>query len=159
MSLFTDDRLSRRAALRAGVGALTAGVAALSGCSGLPPLGSKVKYGTVPAPDARAPTYREWLPAPDAFPDSTDADGYDVHAYEPPPADAPAWARGNISRTLAATQSDYVGLHIDDVDIAVAIPNLGESNSAVVLAGDVDRGAVRETVAETSYEPAGNAST
>ncbi|MBX0303841.1 hypothetical protein [Haloarcula salinisoli] len=151
MSPSPDTRLSRRAALRAGAAAVTA--TALTGCSGLPPLGSKVRYGTVPAPDARAPTYREWLPAADAFPDSADADGaYNVHAYEPPPADAPAWTRGSVARTRVATQSDYVGLHVDDVDVAVGISNLLAESIALVLAGDVDRGAVRETVAETSYE-------
>ncbi|MDS0259986.1 hypothetical protein NDI56_11335 [Haloarcula sp. S1CR25-12] len=156
MSPPPDTRLSRRAALRAGAASLTAGVTALTGCSGLPPLGSKVKYGTVQAPDAGAPKYREWLPAPDAFPDTADADGgYDVHAYEPPPEDAPAWTRGSVARTLVATQSDYVGVHVDDVDTAVGISSLLESSSAVVLAGDIDRGAVTETIPETSYEPAG----
>lgn len=154
MSSFTDDRRSRRALLRAGTAALTAGLTALSGCSGLPPLGSKVRYGTVPVPGARAPGYREWLPAPDALPGAAAAD-YDVLAYEPPPDDAPAWTRGSVQRTLVVSQSDYVGVYVDDVDVAIGISGVFESGSAVVLAGDVDVAAVRETIAATSYEADG----
>ena len=156
MTRFTDGRPSRRDALRAGAATLAAGVAGLAGCSGLPPLGSRVRYGTVPAPDARTPTYRQWLPEPDAFPESADADdGYDVHSYEPPADDAPAWARGSVARSLVVYHSDYVGVHVDDVDVAIGISSIFETGSAAVLAGAVDPAVVRETAAATTYEAAG----
>ena len=150
MSPPTDERLSRRAALRTGAAALTAGVASLTGCSGLPPLGSRVRYGTVSAPDSRTPTYREWLPAPAAF--SAGDDDYNVLAYEPPPDDAPAWARASLVRSLVAAQSDYVGVHVDDVDLAIGVSSIFEAGSAAVLAGSVDTAAVEETLGRTSYE-------
>jgi hypothetical protein len=155
MSPPTDERLSRRAALRAGATALTAGVAALTGCSGLPPLGSRVRYGTVSVPDARAPTYRDWLPAPEAAPTDADRDDYNVLAYDPPPDDAPAWTRGSIARNLVVASSDYVGVHIDDVDIAVGISSIFETGNAAVLAGDIDPATVDEGIAATSYEADG----
>lgn len=155
MSLFTDDRHSRRALLRAGTAAVAGGVAALSGCSGLPPLGPKVRYGTVSVPDARPPTYRKWLPAPDALPKSADAEEYHVLAYEPPPDDAPAWTRASTSRTLVATQTDYVGVHIDDVDLALGVRSVSEAGSAAVLAGDIDTAAVEATIGATSYDADG----
>jgi hypothetical protein len=153
MSPPTDERLSRRAALRTGAAALTAGVASLTGCSGLPPLGSRVRYGTVSAPDSRTPTYREWLPAPAAF--SAGDDDYNVLAYEPPPDDASAWTRGSVARSLVATQSDYVGVHVDDVDLAIGVNSIFEAGSAAVLAGDIDTAAVEETIGATSYEADG----
>lgn len=155
MSPTPENRLSRRTALRAGATALTAGVAALTGCSGLPPLGSRVRYGTVSVPDAQPPTYREWLPAPDAF--AADADDYNVLAYEPPPDDAPAWTRGSVARTLVVANTDYVGVHVDDVDVAIGISSLFESGSAAVLAGDIDPAAVTQTISATSYESDGAA--
>lgn len=155
MSPPTDERLSRRAALRTGAAAVTAGVASLTGCSGLPPLGSRVRYGTVSAPDSRTPTYREWLPAPEALPESADAEEYNVLAYEPPSDDAPAWAHGSTARALVATQSDYVGVHVDDVDLAIGVSSIFESGSAAVLAGDIEMTAVEETIGQTSYEADG----
>ena len=121
-----------------------------AGCTALPPLGSEIRYGTVDVPDADRPAYRDWLPAPSAFPDDSEsADGYDVLVHVPPGDDAPAWARGSLPRTLVVDATDYVGFHVDDAEFVVG------TDTAAVLVGDVDRGVVRETIARTSYEPAG----
>lgn len=147
-----EDRLSRRAALRATATALTAGVTSLSGCGGLPPLGSKVRYGPVSVPDTRTPIYREWLPAPEAV--TTDQE-YNVMAYEPPPDDTQPWTRGSIARTLVVASSDYVGVHVDDVNFAIGISSLFGSDNAAVLASDVNPSVVSETILATSYESDG----
>lgn len=150
MSQFTDTTLSRRAVLRAGGTALAAGVAASAGCSGLPPLGTAVKYGAVAVPETRPPAYRQWLPEPSAYPEGSDAsDGYSVWVYAPPPADAPGWARGSVARTFIGFRTDYVGVHIDDASVALS------NGTAAALLGDYDRDAVVETLAQTAYEADG----
>lgn len=146
---FTCRRFTRREALRLGGTALTAG---LAGCSSLPPLGSAVRYGTVDVPEATGPGgYRDWLPAPSAFPGGAEVgDEYNVHVYVPPPTDAPTWARSNISRTLVATWTDHVGVHVDDVDLALS------GGDVAVLLGNVDPAAVRDALADTRYERDGS---
>jgi hypothetical protein len=119
-----------------------------AGCSGLPPLGSAVRYGDVNVPKRNLPTYRKWLPAPTEVPDDSEMDeSYDVMVYDPPAGGDPTWARQSIARSIVLWHADYVGVHVDDVDLAVA----GE-NMAVPL-GDINPAAVAETVEETSYEP------
>lgn len=144
-------RPSRRRLLRAGGVALAAGISSLgAGCTALPPLGREVRYGSVDIPDPAAPAYRDWLPAPSAFPDGTsESDGYNAFVHAPPPADAPAWAQASVSRALLVAGTDYVGFHVDDADVAVT------SDSWAALVGDVDPAAVRDTLARTPYEPAG----
>jgi hypothetical protein len=119
----------------------------LAGCTGLPPLGSAVRYGAVDVPPTTTGEFPEWLAAPAALPDT---DGpYDVMVHTPPGPDAPAWARSSIPRSVMVSASDYVGVHIDDVAYAVS----GED--VMTLVGDVDLNAVSETVGRTSYDPAG----
>jgi len=143
-----DHRASRRSVLRAGGAALATGLSALSaGCTGLPPLGTQVRYGAVEAPDPDPPTYRDWLPAPSVLPDG--GDSYQPWVHVPPPADAPSWARTSIGRSLVAYQTDYVGLDVDDAAFALTY------GDATVLRGPVDRETVREVIPDTPYEPAG----
>lgn len=145
---FTDRGVSRRGALRVGGAALTAGLSGLAGCSGLPPLGSEVRYGSVDAPAASDPAYRQWLPAPSAF--GRADDDYHVAVYVPERARDPPVA-ASIARSVIAHVADYVGLHLDDTDLAFV------GDSVAVLLGDVDRDAVNATLADTRYEPDGSA--
>lgn len=148
----SDGWYTRRDALRLCGTALAAGVA---GCSGLPPLGTRVRYGSVDAPAADGPSFRDWLPVPTAFPEETaEYDSYDVWAHVPPPADAPAWASRSLGRELVVADSDYLGVHVDDVDVAFTTAMGG--GVTAVLVGDVDREAVRDAVETTSYERDGS---
>lgn len=148
---FDGRRTSRRRLLRAGGAGLAAGLPVFgAGCSSLPPLGTEVRFGTVDIPDRTAPAYRDWLPAPSTLPDATDAtDGYNVLVHAPPPAGVPDWSRSSLPRTLVVGTTDYVGFHVDEADVVVG------TDTSAVLAGDVDRPAVRDALARTAYEPAG----
>jgi len=153
---FDDHRVSRRDLLRScGATLGTAATAAGAGCSGLPPLGTTIRYGSVDVPAADVPTYRDWLPANTALPGSDREDddaGEDVMVYAPPPSDAPAWTRVSIARSFVTFRADYVGVDIDDVDVAVAT-GFGDDTGGAVLLGEIDPTAVRETIARTPYEP------
>lgn len=72
----TTNSSTRRALLRAGGSALAAtSITSTAGCFGtLPPLGGRVDFGRVDAPDAAEPTYRELIPAPSEFAGVTDDD-------------------------------------------------------------------------------------
>lgn len=157
MSFDDDYRLSRRDLLgHTGATLATAATAAGAGCGGLPPLGSTIRYGSVEVPVADAPTFREWLPARSALPGSDGAEdgehGEDVMVYAPPSADAPAWSKAGVARTFAAVRADYVGVHIDDVDVALAT-GFGDEAGGAVLLGDVDPTTVQDAVGPTPYEP------
>lgn len=141
-----DDSPTRRRVLRACGTALAAG--ATAGCSGLPPLGTAVRYGDVEVPERNLPTYRKWLPAPSEVPGESEmSERYDVLVYDPPPGDSPAWAKSSIARSIVLWHADYVGVHVDDVDLAVAGENMA------VLLGDIDTAVVADTIGQTSYEP------
>ena len=141
----TEDTTSRRRVLGTCGAALA--MAGTAGCSGLPPLGTAVRYGEVDVPDPEPPGYREWLPAPTAHP-TTDED-YDVMVYTPPPSDAVDWTRASVPRAILVSFTDYLGVHIDDVELAFT----GEATAA--LLGEFEPSAVEETAARTSYEPDG----
>ena len=151
-SKFSPPRVSRRETLRLGGTALAAGLSGLGGCSGLPPLGTAVRYGTVDVPAETNPgEYHEWLAAPSAFPDGADlGEEYNVHLFVPPPADAPAWAKSGVPRALIAIWTDYVGVHVDEVDLAFT------AGDAAVFLGNVDPSAVRNVLADTRYERDGS---
>jgi len=157
MSPSDDRHVSRRTLLRAsGATLATVAAAAGGGCSGLPPLGTAIRYGSVDVPAATDPAYRNWLPAPSALPGGDGGDdeaAEEVLVYTPPPADTPAWTRANIARALIISVADYVGVDIDGVDVAVATAFGEDQSGAAALLGEVDPAAVRDTVATTSYEP------
>ena len=147
---FSDQGTSRREILRRGGAGLVTGVTALSGCSGLPPLGTRVRYGTVEAPAAGDPAYREWLPAPSALPDDGESgEPYKVMTYAPGHGSAGP-RTGGIARSVMSSYADYVGLHIDDADVAFV------GDDVVVLLGDVDAAAVRDVIDRTGYERDGS---
>lgn len=163
---FDDTSLSRRGLLRTcGAGLATAATVATAGCSGLPPLGTEIRYGSVDVPAAAEPTYRDWLPAPAALPaegkrvdggedDDTDEASDDVMVYAPPPADAPTWTRASVARTFLTFRADYVGVDVDDVNVAFATGWGDDAGGVAVLLGEIDPAAVRETIDRTPYEPA-----
>ncbi|SFS12213.1 hypothetical protein SAMN05216559_4041 [Halomicrobium zhouii] len=145
------ENASRRRFLRRSGAALATGLTALgAGCSGLPPLGTRVRYGSVDAPAAADPAYREWLPAPSALPDLGYGrpENYHVGVYAPEAASG-APEHTSIARGLITHSVAYAGLHLDDADLAFAGRSVG------VLLGDVDPATVREVLADTGYEPDG----
>lgn len=152
---FHDRTASRRRVLRASGATLVTGITALgAGCNGLPPLGTQIKYGSVDVPQADPPSYREWFPAPSALPKASGAsDGYSAVVHAPPPEDAPAWAGTSYARRVVVSATDYVGVDVDDADVAVSFEHGDEAVTALV--GDVDPAAVEETVPNTAYERLG----
>jgi len=148
----SDRTTNRRDLLRAGGLALATGLTAASaGCvATLPPLGRKVQYGRVDAPDVGEPTYRGWLPAPSAFETEHIDDDYTVSATVP----GEVGLRGSdrtisMPRSMLSPWMDYYGIEYDAYDRVV------RAGPAVVAEADVDRDVVRETLAPTGYEPAG----
>lgn len=165
--LFDGYHVSRRGLLRAcGATVATTAAAAGAGCRGLPPLGTTIRYGSVDVPAAGEPSYRDWLPAPAALPgggddgaesgEDDDAGGHseDVMVYAPPAADAPAWTRASVARTFVTFRADYVGVDVDDVDVAFATGFGDESSGAAALLGGIDPTTVRAAIGQTPYEPA-----
>lgn len=150
-----EQQLSRRGLLRAcGATLATGGTALGAGCRGVPPLGSSITYGTVDVPAADTPAYRDWLPAPSALPGESATDDVSIWTYAPPPSDAPTWTRSGVARGVLAAATDYVGVHVDDVDVGFTT-GWGDSGVQVLLGG-VDQAAVRETLADTRYERDGS---
>lgn len=146
------ETASRRGFLRRSGAAVATGLTALgAGCRGLPPLGTRVRYGSVDAPAADDPAYREWLPAPSALPDSGYGrpENYHVGVYAPDDAGDPR-ERASIARSLIAHSAEYAGLHLDDADLAFV------GGSVAVLLGDVDPATVRDALADTGYEADGS---
>jgi hypothetical protein len=150
-----DSRVTRRALL--GAGATT--LAATAGCSGLPPLGSRVNFGKIDAPGPGKPVYRRWLPAPTAagsnttfghVEDSQDRPGY-MFNYSEPPAFEGAPPPLNYARDWNAHMLDYFGVGFDNYERLVSV----DFAAAVAIEADVDVATVAETVTTSGYESDG----
>lgn len=145
---FDGRRVSRRRLLGVGGAALAA---ASAGCSGLPPLGGRVNFGSVDGPDPADPAYRQWIPAPSAAPDDARFGTYHLWYGEPSrfaalDADPPA----NQARGFLAPQTDYFGVGFDAYERALW------TGPVLVLEGDVSPATVAETVTDSGYDPAGS---
>lgn len=148
-------RCSRRRLLRTGGGAAAALSASSAGCiATLPPLGRRVRFGRVDAPEAGPPTDRRWLPDPSAFRDPEFAERSDDVVG--PIAFSPGGLGGDVVGERfdlfaghVASRLEYVGVDWADVDRAVWF------GPAFVVAADVDRAAVRDALDGTGYEAAG----
>jgi len=150
-----DSRVTRRALLGAGATAL----AATAGCSGLPPLGSRVNFGKVDAPGSGQPVYRTWLPAPTAagsettfghVEDSQDRPGY-IFNYSEPPAFEGGPVPLNQARDWNVPTLDYFGVGFDSYERVVSV----DFGTAVAIEADVDRGTVTDTVTTSGYDAEG----
>jgi len=150
-----DSRVTRRTLLGAGATVLTA----TAGCSGLPPLGSRVNFGKVDAPGPGKPVYRKWLPAPTAagsdttfghVEDSQDRPGY-MFNYSEPPAFEGAPVPLNQARDWNVPALDYFGVGFDNYERLVSV----DFGTAVAIEADVDPGSVAETVTSSGYGPEG----
>lgn len=145
---------SRRRLLRAG-GTLAAALASsTAGCiATLPPLGRRVRYGRVDAPEPGPPAYRRWLPAPSAFQGSSgEGDGGVERLLTATPGNLGADVAGErfaFGTDILRRKLDHVGVGYENYDRVVWY------DPAFVAAGDVDRSAVRETLAPTGYWTAG----
>jgi len=150
-----DSRVTRRALLGAGATVLTA----TAGCSGLPPLGSRVNFGKVDAPGSGKPVYRKWLPAPTAagsnttfgrVEDSQERPGY-MFNYSEPPAFEDAPVPLNYARDWNAPTLDYFGVGFDNYERLVSV----DFGTAVAIEADVTVGTVAGTVMSSGYESDG----
>ncbi|WP_142857432.1 hypothetical protein [Salinigranum halophilum] len=114
---------TRRALLRQGAGAFTAGLTTLvAGCtSAVPPLGSAQRFGRVDVPPASAPTYRRWLPAPAAV--GLDDAHYAFLLRRPTELDSFGVGYANYDRLLRTP----FGTVLEGVDPAAAEVTLTES--------------------------------
>jgi hypothetical protein len=155
-----DGGLSRRRLLGRSAGALaTVAVGANAGClSFLPPASRTVQYGPVDVPGDRTgddAAYRRWFPAESALPDLGRADGYDDDQWlYVTPGDLGGDELGSpfsIGRAVLQASMDYVGYDVDAFDALVGVGPVG-----TVAEGPVDRTRVRETLADTPYDPAGS---
>lgn len=142
--------LTRRTLLRRGAaGLLAASSAATAGCvETLPPLGSRVQYGRVDAPDADRPGYRRWLPAASALPEDLDP-GFLNYAT---PGHLGAEVVGAANPEPAFFQKlylDYFGYGWEQYDRVVGMHSFA---STYVLEGDVVPDTVAETFLDSGYE-------
>ena len=152
MSPSDRSLLSRREYLRAGSVAVAASAVTSAGClEGLPPLGQRVRYGRIDAPPPVdvAPTYRKWVPAPSAVPESIE--DLDIEMYMLPGrlGEEALGASFEFGNSIARSQSDYFGMAYDDYDRVVWL------NGVFVVEATLDRTSVGETLVETGYEEAG----
>lgn len=148
-------RCSRRRLLRTGGEAAAALSASSAGCiATLPPLGRRVRFGRVDAPEAGSPRYRRWLPEPSAFQDPLD----------PGKPNGIAWLMSftpeNLGKdVIGETFSFPVGLvrpRVDHVGVGYGkYDRVTWYGPAFAVEADVDRTAVREAIAPTGYEPVG----
>lgn len=147
-----DPPLRRRDLLAAGGTALAGVASSLAGCSALPPLGERVQYGRVDAPEPAAPTYREWLPAPSALPDdasSTLRDGYGLTTSTPSKLrESVLGARPTLPGAFLTGTLDYFGVGIENYDFVLY------TGDVAVLEGDVDLDVVAAALDGTGYERA-----
>lgn len=151
-SLMPDSRsnLSRRRLLRTGGAGLAALAAGTAGCvSALPPLGNQIRIGQVDVPEAsHEPDYRRWVPSPGEFPDEYYHD--DPIAVVPEAFANDAAPTSSIGYSILRSRVDYFGVGFDSYSLAVGVGRCG------VLEGSFDRSAVRTTMEQTGYAPAGS---
>lgn len=151
----SGDGSTRRGLLRAAGAGVAAVAASTAGCvATLPPLGRRVRYGRVDAPDPDPPSYRRWLPDPSAFQDPPSPDGPDgvvgLQSYTPGNMGGDVVGEDNhLPAKIATTFLDSVGVPHDDLDRVTWF------GPAWAVAVDLDRQAVGDTLADTGYEPAG----
>lgn len=146
------DRPDRRRVLQAAGATLAVGSLGLAGCTAtLPPLGQRVRFGRVDAPERDGPVYRDWIPRPGALQSGDDTVDPIEQSIFVTPGDtnyAEIAIGDTIGESLMRRTVDYFGPGFDSYDWALT-PGEG-----VVLAGRIDRDVVRETVTDTVYETA-----
>ena len=144
----SSDHTRRRFLTGASAALATSLSAATAGClSGLPPLGSGQRYGRLRAPQAGAPTYRRWLPAPSTVEQFPGAYHFTVLGDDAGRTDAPALVALRRAHVEAAT--DYFGVGFAAYDRIVTTP------FGSVIEAEFDRGAVRDALSRTRYAPDG----
>ena len=135
---------TRRALLRQGAGAFTAGLTTLvAGCtSAVPPLGSAQRFGRVDVPPAAEPAYRRWLPAPAAV--GLDDAHYAFLLRRPTELDYPAPVRFTTPRKRLLAELDSFGVAYANYDRLLRTP------FGTVLEG-VDPATAEATLTESGY--------
>ncbi len=149
-----DAGPSRRTVLRAAGATLVAGATSLAGCmSTLPPLGRRVRFGRVDAPPRDQAVYARWLPPASALEGSHDDLPAPIQQTMVTTPGRLGVDDVGLNFTLGASimrsQLDYLGMGFDRYDWAMSPPG------GLVLAGDIDRTQVHETLTGTVYEPQG----
>ena len=141
---------TRRSFLRAGALTLAGGSAASAGCiEVLPPLGQRVRVGSVAVPPATPPTYRAWIPAPSAVPTETAGLFSDVMITTPGETGQDVSGHSfSLARQVMVSQLDWFGQRFEQYDWAMRL-----GNHAIVLSGGVDRSAAESAIEGTEYEP------
>lgn len=149
-----DDAKTTRRSLLAGTGAVAVGgLASVAGCTaGLPPLGQRVNFGRVDAPETPAPEYRAWLPAPSELPGGAAGDAtYPVERVSPGDLGGETAGRTfTIPQSLVVSQSDYFGVGYENYDRVVS------SATATVFEGEFQGSTVVDTLSQGGYEGAGS---
>ncbi|GGM49744.1 hypothetical protein GCM10009006_33710 [Haloarcula argentinensis] len=120
---------------------------ALSGCTGLPPLGDKPQYGRVDIPDPGPPEYRRWLPAEW---DSDTDEVWFLTYVEPGSFHGPVPEDLVSSRATQRRDLEYLGIGYENYD------SLTRTTLATVREGTFSADTVRSALAETGYESDGS---
>lgn len=137
-------------------GVIAAASASLSGCTeSLPPLGNRVQYGRVNAPDVNAdPTYRQWLPAASALPTDDLDPGYVNYVQ---PGNLGQQEAGMVNKDAHFFQKLYLdefGLDYEDYDAVIGLHHT--TKSTYVLEGDITTETVTQTLLDSGYTTAGS---
>jgi hypothetical protein len=144
---------TRRRVLETAAASIAAGMlGANAGClATLPPLGQRVKFGRVDAPEGADPTYTRWIPDAGALGEDTRLSASTDVMYT-----TPAQLRGTLlgrKGTFPArflkSRVDYFGHGFDAYDVALGY------GPVVALAGEVDRGLAGRTATDSGYARAG----
>lgn len=139
------SKTTRRDVLKLG-GALAAGVTpGLAGCtSALPPLGSALDFGRLDVPDAGKPTYRQWLPSPDAVPLDEETD-YNLQYREPQPVTqrVPFHFMDGWQDMLSIL--DWFGIGYENYDRILSCPY------GIVIEAGFDPVSVSQTLTDSGY--------
>lgn len=117
----------------------------------MPPLGQRIRYGRVDAPDGTSPTFRRWIPAPASTDDDHDLDAGTVYVATPG-TDGSDVVGGDlgIGRPFAVGMTDYFGYAYEDYDLVVGV------DEAVAIEGPIDPGIAAEALHGSGYADAGD---
>jgi len=143
---------TRRGILKRGTAALgSAFVAMSSGClETLPPLGRRVRFGRVDAPEPGEPDYRRWIPASSELPEGHGKGGSMMYTTPGEVGDEMVGVPVRFPGNFIVSDIDYFGQEYESYDVAFRF------GYSTVLLGDIDTESVADTLADTRYESVGS---